>query len=339
MQFDSLTADNQRAHLVFKPYCTSIINMDQIYDKDKQYLKSSGVWSMTDFADYMFNNYDINLSQDESTGSVIVLNYPNAKAVKDLLLKYGAGVANFENGQMLSILDNKRMRYKLNTRIGTTQEDITDNELLEKPLITKEELEGIVLTSRTIKSYSSTSTNWQKTISSVLKNTTDILVVYGEEYNMVGVSANDITMTGATLVSVSYIPYGGVAGNGSHYLVIEITGNVGDRYTIEINSSLAREEEVETKQEIYAKGSYETTDNFLKINSFEYANSQYWFKLLDHLTKKVEMQIKALPYLQVGDSITLDDVGNVVIAEIHTSWSDGFKMKIIAYKVEYALYN
>ena len=336
MQFDSLKATNEKATLTFKPYCVSVINEQQIYDKNK-YFYQYAFLDMQKFSQYMSDNYDITLEQDEQIGDVIMSNYEGKTKVSNLFLEYAGGVSNLEQGQMLCILDNKRLRYKLNTRLGTAQEDLTNNEILEKPLITKEILEGIVKNSKTIESYTNDTSVFHKEINSIFKNSTEVLVIYGEEYNMSGINSNEISITNGTLVSVNWTADGGTSGLGSHYILLEISGNIGDRYTITINANLPRVDQVKTSQEIYAKGNYTTTDNFIKLNAYEYTNTYYWEKLVRNLEKKIKLKIKALPYLQVGDTISLENEGNVVIAEIHTSWSNGFIMEIVAYKVKYTL--
>lgn len=337
MQFDTLTADNQKAKLTFKPYCSFVINTEQIYDKNKYFLNNFE-WNLQEFDIYMKDNYDINIEQDETNSGLITVNDEGTKDIKGMLLEFGSAVANLEKGQILTIKDNKILRYKLNTRSGIAQEDLTENELLDKPLISKEILKGIVKRFKQIKSYTSESINWQKQVEGILKDNTDVLVIYGDDFDMTYVSSNDITITNATLISVNHTTTGALYGLGSHYLIIEITGNVGDRYTIEINANIPRVQEVSEHEEIYAKGTYQTTEDFIKLNVSEIINEKYWTQLVDNMEKKIELQIKALPYLQVGDTISIPGEGNVVIAEIHTSWSDGFKMKIIAYKVKYTLY-
>lgn len=331
MQFDSLTANNQNAKLIFKPYCSSIINTKQLYDKNKQFTTDS-IWSLSELDTYFEDNYSMNIEQDNTNSGTIIINRDGSKSISTMLLECGSAVASLEKPQLLSIIDNKLLRYK-KVVSGTLIDTLTDNEILEKPLITKENLEGIIKISKTTNISQSTS-NWIKKIDTIIKYGTDVLVIYGEGFDMNNVSTNDITITGATLNSISHSTSGGTTyGPISNYLLLEISGNIGDRYSVEISSNLYSLNESGTHEDIYAKGNYENTDNFIKLNVFEVINTKYWEHLVDNLEKKIKLKIKALPWLQVGDIISIPDEGNIVIAEIHTSWSNGFIMNIIAYKI------
>lgn len=339
MQFDRLSADNESAKLYFKPYVSSVIGLEQLYDKNKQFLDNTGIWDLEKFNSYMKTNYDVEIEEDETYTGRIMVNWAGSKNIDSMLLQFASAVGNNEKGQILSIKENKKLRYKRFVVNGTTQDDITSDIIIQKPIITKETLQGIVNKFISIKSYTSSPVNWQKQVDGVLKEDTDVLVVYENDYDLSNVSTSDITITGASLVSVSHSISGGAMGLGSHYLLLEISGNAGERYTININASVPHTDEISSHEEIYAKGSYETTKDFIKLQLDEVINTYYWEQLLNHLQKKITFQVKALPYLQVGDSITLENEGNVVITELHTKWNNGFLMDVVAYKVEYFLGN
>lgn len=335
MQFDSLKSTNEKATLKFQPYCSSIIKQEQMFDKNQTFINQV-VWDKTIFDTYMNDNYNIRIEEDETYSGSIIANKLGTRTINNMLLEFGSAVANLEKGQILTMKDNNILRYKSNCVAGTTQETLTDNEILEKPLITREILQGIVKRFRTIESYTLDTNVFKKQIDSVFKNDTEVLVIYGDDFDLTNISSNDITLTNATLVSLNTTASGGVAGLGSHYLVLKISGNVDDRYTIQISANLPHVNEVKEKEEIYAKGKYESTKDFIKLDIPDVINTKYWEQLVNNLEKKVKLQIKALPYLQVGDPITLDEE-NYVITEIHTSWTGGFKMEVIAYKVNYTL--
>lgn len=332
MQFDSLTATNERATLKFKPYCVSIYN-SMLYDKNKEFT-TYPAWVISRFANYMLNNYDITLQQDNLEEVAISINKTKYNDVSNLLLDYGTLLSNTAKPQMLSIRDNKLLRYcVLYESLG--EAIFYYSNLLDRPLITKENLDGYIAINNEVKSYSTDTYNYQKTINSNFINDVDTLVVYSDEYEFTGISSNDITLTNATLVSLTVIADGGVAGLGKHYMLLEISGVKGQAYTININANLKREEVVETKEEVYTKDKNVNRDSLIKLTQ---KRTNYWKYLVDNLQKKVKFRVPAIPYIQVGDCITLidnetEESETYLITELHTSWSSGFIMEIVGYKV------
>lgn len=333
MQYDSLKADNQKAKLTFKPYCEKVIKQEQIYDKNKYFLLNTPIWDITYFNNYMLDNYQIGIEQDNDYSGSIIVNKQGTRTINNMLLEFGSAVASLEKGQILTIKDNNKLRYRVITS-QYANEYLTNDEILEKPLLTKETLQGIVNQFNTIISYSVSSATFEKEIESVFRNNTETLVIYGESFDLSNIQSSSITLTNATLVSYATTLSGGAYGVGSHYLVLEIMGNIGDRYTININANLPYVENEDIHKEIYTKDEYVNTDNFIKLDVPDIINTKYWEQLVENLEKKIELKIKALPYLEVGDIISVDNE-KFVITELHTTWSDGFKMNVIGYKIKY----
>ena len=287
---------------------------------------------------YLSANYNVNIYYDNNEGFVSINEPHILNKVSDLFFSYAGDLAVGGKPQILCISNNNSLRYKIIQYSSSVDnphanENITSNELLEKPLITKEELQGVIINYHFITGVLQRTSNFQKSIKSTFKNTNETLIVFCDNLNANDISQNNITLTNAILVSLGY----SMSNIASRYLVIEISGVVGEEYTIDINGTL-RDIELSDNQGIFTKQQYEDTDDFITIDGVN--NGLYWTNLKDNMAKKIKLKIKALPYLQVGDCITFEEEGKettiadkVVITEINTSWSGGFKMEITAYKV------
>lgn len=333
MQFDSLKADNQKATLTFKPYCMSTYN-SMIYDKNK-ILNNYPSLTKERLADLIYDNYGVELTAEAQYGFVLVNDDGVSSKVSDLLYRFAGDLPVLEEPQMLTISDNKFFKYKLISFSdeATLDDELDDDVILEKPLITKETLEGYVLNYQYIMGVISNDNKLQKSITSIFRNSHETLLIYCDDLEARDITQNDITLTNATFEWLGTITRGSTFNYGMRYILLEISGNVGDRYTIDIDATIRKIDITET-QKVYSKGQYENIDNFIKI--FGFNNGFYWRQLMDNMEKKIELKIKALPYLQVGDKISVNDEEKYVITEIHTSWSNGFIMDVKAYKINYA---
>jgi hypothetical protein len=340
MQFDSLKADNQKATLIFKPYVMSVYN-SSLYDKNKYFNKTSWVvtQSESDFEQYFKDNYNIDVKvvlNISSTGVGIDIGRKGFNKVSNLLLYYGTflGSSTLTNKAKMLVIDDNKQLYFWNIERDTPEMEMPYSFLLEKPLITRETLDEVKLNIHNVKSYTTDTYNYQKEISSTFINDVDTLVIYGENYDFSLLNTSDITITNGTLVSMTKSQTN-TQDNGIHYIMLEISGNVGDSYTIKINAQLRHENVVEDKQSIQRKTNAVNVKNSITINYNAISNNNYWTTLLQKLDKKIQFRIPACPFLQVGDAIELtneDETSEIyVITELHTSWNGGFIMEIIAY--------
>ena len=336
MQFDSLKADNDRAKLTFKPYCISIFN-SEIHEG--RLFSTQAELSYTDLQ-YIIGDYHVNLYPYYNVGSINTNDYHILKNVSDLLIAYAGDLTEQQQPQLLAITDNQNLTYKriqYNSKVDTphADENLLNNELLEKPIVTKEELQELIINYKNIIGLSQSTSKFQKTITFLCEYGTETLVIFCDNLDANGITENDITLTNANLewLGVSYDELN-IA---SRYLLISISCNPGEECTININANLQKIE-LNENQVIHTKRKNVDKDSIMQIDGF--SNGLYWETLKSKMSKKIKLKTTALPYLQVGDCITFEEEGKtpslndkVVITEIHTTWESGFKMEIIAYKV------
>lgn len=338
MQFDELTITTDKAKLTFKPYCLTHRDVKMLYDKNSQLVSGNNL-DFPELNDYFEDNYHFSVltDRDEEGGAFIpdlgeLLHVRRPKLdLTRILMEMGTVLDVIQWGQILTISDNKAYKYRRWIGDGVTW--ITNDVLVEKPLIKKEEILGVRHVYDYYRGWLRGEYDYKKTIKGTLQSSHDNIILYDDDYKLESIATdyqNKITATGCTVVSCQAT---------TNIVNIGIEGTEGTSYTINIDTQLDWKVHEEDKGEKTEDKENENYGFIIFTGSIRLGS--YFEYLKQILRKKINMKIKALPYLQVGDVVRLEGEPSgtkIIITSIRTTWSSGFKMEIEGYEVEVPYY-
>lgn len=342
MNFSKISySDYKIAKLEFTS-CISKVN-DIVYEKDKNEMIRTAYnkdFGFDKWRKYVDDNYNMKCVSDHpliDTMYYISLGNYMIKDFKTFVLYTGTGPLGGlyrGTGTLLTSDYNNCLMYKAISNISN--ETINKDLQLEFPKIRKDNIYKKVKYSL----YQSvteeqTSLTYKRRLNNKLQSKKDVLIYRDNNYTVSDITINDITVQGNVNVTI-----GQNAQNYRNILTIIVEGEIGEDYAITINKSNISIINYEG-EEIYAFGTDLMGEGrTLVINpSATYRSGITTFLYIKKpVLSYIEVKMMGLPYLEIGDTITIDlenKSEKIIITDINTNFKEGFIQTIKGYKLDW----
>jgi len=328
MNFDKISySDYEKARLSFSSSIAKLKNLPLRDRREEDFTTSS--WSRTRIRLWLMQNYNISFSYDNN---VTTLNSTREKAssVENILLLSGTYYGTLQNAVITT--NDTQNNIRLKKWKSTADDTITKDYELEKPIVKRENsYDGVKHTYKHNPTFQQSNETYTRVINGTLTTINEALVVYDNNYKLSTITSSDVTITGNPTLEVStYLA-------NAFIVILKLTGNIGDEYTITINKDNIYKKISDTLTTRYLGNTNENA-KILTINEEAPLDFTYYNLILNEKKIKsyIEAQIIGLPYLELGDAVEIEtDNANVLttISEIEMNFDGGLTMTIKGYEL------
>ena len=328
MNFDKISySDYYKAKLSFKSNISKLKDLP-LRDRNEDFTKTS--WGRAGVASWFNANYDIRYVY--SGTNITTLNSTDIKAnsVENILLASGSKLSSLEYAGITT--NDTQDRIVLKNWKSTADDKITKDYELEKPILKRENTyDGLQYTYCSSQTYTQSNETYNRVIDGVLTSMNEALVIRDNDYKLSTLTSSNISITGnPTLEVVTY-------SSNDNIVILKLSGNLGDEYTITINKSNIYKKESEA---LRTKKLGNVNDNSKVLTIYQTSPLYYDYYNLILNEKKiksyVEVKLMGLPYLELGDTIEVEtDNANVLItiSEIELNFENGLIQTICGYEL------
>ena len=329
MNFNKVVSTNyEKAVLSFTSNIDKL-SKQELKDKNYQFFNNY-VKSSNDIVDYFLTNYNLLIKNTLGGG---YYSYTGVKELQDILLNASYYFAPITTDFNNDIVYKSIAQYELHE---PTLETISDNLQLDRPAITKTKEYEVVS-----KEYELDNDTEYKDFNLQIQNTLDEstnTIVIRDRYAILSlIEQADIT-TESDITIVLHKD----ANSSEHVIVLEISGEVGTSYTININKTNLMYTKLSEKQtdNIYYNTSANRNNKLVLNNDFS-VNLMYYIAFIDYspIMSKVEVRCIGLPYLEIGDIIDVENYlttkETIAITDLDINYDGGLTMTIKGYSFDW----
>jgi len=326
MNFDEISSsDYEKAKLSFKS-CISSLKTLKLKDINYE-LFSKEFASESDIQDWFLHNYNIVVNNKEGTDYPFQLVYKHIKTPQDVLL---SAIDGIENLLLLTTNYKNEIVYRLE---NTNAHEMISRDLqLENPTIKREtSYQGAIYNYNAEFGYTYQEKEYKKSITDTLEESSDSIVLTDYDYDLSDIITNDIT---SSEVNITVHKNSNIA----TAIVLDILGNIGTKYTINIEHEDLPYINVLKENTLYVGN---TTKNSKQLTLKDAQMSISYYDTLfgeNSLHSKIELKCIGLPYLEVGDNVTIvnkdNNTSQIVITELNLNYDGGLTMNIKGYEFE-----
>ena len=287
--------------------------------------------TLKNYLDTSYNTFNWIIPQSSLYNTQLELNNSNYETLYDVIWQL---IVNTNNGFWVN---DRNDNIKLVNRRNAICETITKDMQLEKAQLTKEIELTCIKAKNSVTSISKGSEtgtfNYEyqgKLVNQYGDNNTVLMgiLITSDEYYLSDLQTSDITFTNCNL-SEAHIK--------NRFIFLLITGTEGSNITITINKTLNKIDYSKINEYIIG----EENDNYIEVNNvYDITNCDYFNDIINiyPISLKVKTKIIGLPYLELGDVVSIEtDYGEKIvnITKMDKNLDGGFTMDIEGYSTDY----
>ena len=329
MNFDEISySDYEKAKLSFVSSIARLKNLPLRDRRNEDFTTTS--WGRARIKIWLASNYDITYVYPGSNISTLNTTSQKITSVENVILYSGTDNSSIENAVITT--NDTEDRIALRNWKSTADESITKNYELEKPLLKRENTyDGYKNTYNWNGKFAQSSETYTRVINGTLSSVKETLVIRDNNYRLKDLTINDITIMGGPTLEID------TYSSNSYIVILKLSGNLGDEYTITINKENITKKISET---LTTNVIGNTSENAKVLVSMENSPLQLnYFNLIlneKKIKSYIEVKMLGLPYLELGDAVEIEtDNANVLttISEIDMDFDGGLTMTIKGYEL------